>query len=240
MKDYRAEATFGAVTSTDDGEGEILEKRSAEFLKRDHVERRLPALTGRILQVPPAYSAIHVGGRRAYSIARSGQKVSLPPREVTVHSFRLIEFFGEPVKPRALLSISCGSGTYVRSLVRDLGEAVGCGAYLSFLVRTRSGPFHLKDSLSLEEAAERVHSGDLAESLISPCEVFPHIPRITLTSRGQTRILHGAPVEAGDLVGSPTSREGEKYFALSTEGDLLALVQRKTGDVFHPLKILGD
>jgi tRNA pseudouridine55 synthase len=109
----------------------------------------LPRFTGEIEQVPPAYSAVHIGGQRAYALARAGKHVDVPSRRVTVRRLTLVAWS----PPVAWLVVDCGAGTYVRSLARDLGAALGCGATLAHLVRLRSGPFRLCEAWSLDELA---------------------------------------------------------------------------------------
>src|SRR5215203_3630159 len=144
-KAYRATVCFGASSTTDDLEGELTPS-SGPAPRRAAVEAALTNLTGTIEQRPPAYSAIKVGGRRAYAMARAGETVLLPSREVTIHALDLVSWDGsDPDRPIAVLDVECSAGTYVRSLGRDLGEAVGSAAYLGALTRTASGPFRLAD-----------------------------------------------------------------------------------------------
>ena len=158
-KAYRATVCFGASSSTDDLEGELT-PATGPAPSRDAVEAAVAELVGVISQRPPAYSAIKVGGRRAYAMARAGETVVLAPREVTIHALTMASWDDtEPDRPVAVIDVQCSAGTYVRALARDLGEAVGSAAYLGALTRTASGPFELVDATSLDEirtaAAER-------------------------------------------------------------------------------------
>ncbi|MEW6284262.1 MAG: tRNA pseudouridine(55) synthase TruB, partial [Candidatus Eremiobacterota bacterium] len=142
-KGYRAELTFGLESDTLDLEGQVT------VVEADPPRRDLPLdeFTGRQVQVPPAASAIRVEGQRSYRRARRGEAVEPPPREVDIYR---LEVVGEQW-PRVWLDVECGPGTYVRSLARDVGRRLGCGALLSFLIRTASGPFRLEQSWTLEE-----------------------------------------------------------------------------------------
>lgn len=158
-KAYRATVCFGASSSTDDLEGELT-PATGPAPSRDAVEAAVAELVGVISQRPPAYSAIKVGGRRAYAMARAGETVVLASREVTIHALTMASWDDtEPDRPVAVIDVQCSAGTYVRALARDLGEAVGNAAYLGALTRTASGPFELVDATSLDEirtaAAER-------------------------------------------------------------------------------------
>ncbi|MFL5674725.1 MAG: tRNA pseudouridine(55) synthase TruB [Chloroflexota bacterium] len=151
-KAYRATVCFGASSTTEDLEGELTPAAAGTAPSRETVEAALPELTGTISQRPPAYSAIKVGGRRAYALARAGETVLLPTREVTIHALDLVSWdASDPDRPVAILEVACSAGTYVRSLARDLGEAVGSAAYLGALTRTASGPFRLEDAVALDE-----------------------------------------------------------------------------------------
>ena len=144
-KTYEATIRFGAETETDDSTGTVV--RVAPEPELQLVTRAIATLTGAILQVPPSYSAKSVNGERAYDAARRGQPVELAPASVTVHEWRIHE------QHRAWLSatITCGSGTYIRALARDLGRASGSAAHLESLRRTRCGQFDVRDAASLED-----------------------------------------------------------------------------------------
>jgi tRNA pseudouridine55 synthase len=146
-KVYRAQLCFGVCSSTDDGEGRLTPHSVDVPPNHDKIATALAAFVGRIEQVPPDHSAAKVTGRRAYTLARQGKELSLPPRSITVHAITLLDY----AYPRLDLEIRCGKGTYIRSLARDLGERLGCGAYLEALRRTRVGHFLASEALSLEE-----------------------------------------------------------------------------------------
>jgi tRNA pseudouridine55 synthase len=149
-KQYRATICFGARSTTDDLDGE-LSPVEAPPPDRAAVTAALARLIGSIEQVPPAYSAIRIGGRRAYALARAGQTPALAPRTVAIDRLEVVEWDDrDPARPIAVVEVDCSPGTYVRAIARDLGEALGCGAYLCALVRTASGPFRLEDAVALE------------------------------------------------------------------------------------------
>ena len=154
-KAYRATVRFGVVTSTDDLEGEVLSQQSAAHLQLSDVEAVLPRFIGVLSQTPPMYSAVQVKGKRLYELARKGQEVAVPVREVVVHSLKVVDWTaGEAAE--LVLDVDCGPGTYIRSLARDIGAAVGTGATLTGLVRSRSNGLALSDSVTLEEVEKAV------------------------------------------------------------------------------------
>ena len=139
-KSYIAEVTFGRETDTLDPEGEVV--RRSDPPTEEAIRSVLPSFLGRQSQIPPVYSAIHVGGKRAYQEARSGREVEMAPREITIDSIELLSYDGE----KAVISASVSKGTYIRSLGRDIAAAAGSAGYLSALRRLRVGPWSLDDS----------------------------------------------------------------------------------------------
>jgi tRNA pseudouridine55 synthase len=149
-KGYRATICFGASSTTDDLDGELTPV-TGPVLSSASVEAALGAFRGEIRQRPPAFSAIQVGGRRAYALARAGAAPELGERKVTIHALELTAWNADdPERPIAIVDVECSAGTYVRAIARDLGAALGSGAYLGALIRTASGPFRLEDAVSLD------------------------------------------------------------------------------------------
>jgi tRNA pseudouridine55 synthase len=149
-KQYRATICFGASSTTDDLVGELTPLAGPQ-LSAEAVEAAMRAFRGQVRQRPPAFSAIQVGGRRAYALARQGAAPELAERTVTIDELSLIAWNSDdPERPIAVVDVTCSAGTYVRALARDLGAAVGSGAYLGALTRTASGPFRLEEAISLD------------------------------------------------------------------------------------------
>jgi tRNA pseudouridine55 synthase len=193
-KSYRATVCFGASSTTDDLQGELAIAAGPDPSRAD-VEAAMTRLMGNISQRPPAYSAINVGGRRAYALARAGETVVLASRDVTIHRLDLVSWDDtDPDRPVAVVEVDCSAGTYVRALARDLGAAIGNAAYLGALTRTASGPFLLADANSLDEiraaAAER-SDGLLAclRPIDTGLEALPIValtdPEVIAISKGQ-------------------------------------------------------
>lgn len=140
-KEYVATVRFGATSATDDAEGPVVERDVQQLPLREQIEEAVSRQVGAQLQVPPAFSAVHVAGKRAYDLARQGKEVVMEPREVTVFEAEVLDY----AWPEARIRFVTGPGVYVRSLARDLGAVLGVGAYLAGLVRTRVGEFTRKD-----------------------------------------------------------------------------------------------
>lgn len=166
-KAYETEARLGQTTDTDDADGQVLRERAVPTLDRIRIEAVLRSLTGRIRQRPPIYSALKQGGEPLYAKARRGEAIDVPEREVQVDAIELLELGPESLR----LRIACGSGTYVRSLVRDLGEALGCGAHVTTLRRLWVAPFHTPCMYTLAELQAFAASGETAlEACLLPIE----------------------------------------------------------------------
>lgn len=170
-KGYRATVCFGSASTTDDLNGELTPV-PGPVLDSRAVEVALAGFRGEIRQRPPVFSAIQVGGRRAYSLAREGAAPELAERTVTIHDLQLVAWNSDdPARPIAVVDVTCSAGTYVRAIARDLGVVLGSAAYLGALVRTASGPFRLEDALSLEVLRAAASAGAAAlEALLLPMD----------------------------------------------------------------------
>jgi len=184
-KGYEARVRFGATSSTGDLEGEITAQRPAMF-DRPQLQAVLARFTGTIAQVPPMHSALKRQGRPLYELARAGEVVERRPREVRIHALRLLDFDGA----QAVLSIDCSKGTYVRVLAEDLGAAMGCGAYLAGLRRTRVGPLSIGDAVTLAELESLDLPGRRAR-LLPLDSLLASLPSVELGESDAGRFCHG-------------------------------------------------
>lgn len=219
-KTYTGTIRLGLRTATEDPTGEVVATSDAwRELDAQAISVAMVALTGHYAQRPPVYSAIKVGGQRAYKRARRGEGVELEPREVHVHEFQLTGHDGTDVRFRCDVS----GGTYVRALARDLGDKLECGAHLSELRRETIHDFSVSDALTLDD----VERAD--EVLRRPAELVRHLPRMTLDDEMHTRVRHGRPL--------PASGAAEPMVALCA-GDELVAVAERSGDLLKPRVVL--
>ncbi|MDP1630149.1 MAG: tRNA pseudouridine(55) synthase TruB [Caulobacter sp.] len=189
-KAYRFTIEWGRSTATLDREGATTETSDVRPT-RDQVEAALPAFIGEIQQVPPAYSAVKVDGERAYDLARAGEDFELKSRAVTIHSARVSAV---PDADHIELEVECGKGTYVRSIVRDLADALGACAHVSALRRTRVGPFGEDRAISLEKLEELSHKAALPEVLLPVETALDDIPALAVTAEDAFRLAQGRPI----------------------------------------------
>jgi tRNA pseudouridine55 synthase len=219
-KSYEGVIRLGRTTSTDDETGEAMATSDSwRGLARARVEEVLAKFRGGYEQRPPAYSAVKVAGERAYRRARRGEAVTLAPRRVEVSELELVELALPDVRFRASVS----GGTYLRSLARDVGAALGCGGHLAALTRTRVGRFRLEEAVSPEVLTH----GDLRD----PAGLVVDLPRRDLDGDGRAAVVHGRPVQA---------KEGEEgRVALFAGGELVAVAER-VGEMLKPRVVVAD
>jgi tRNA pseudouridine55 synthase len=237
-KGYRATVCFGATSTTDDLDGELT-PAAGPAPSREAVVEALTGFLGEQLQRPPAYSAIQVGGRRAYQLARAGAAPELAPRRVELKRLELVEWDdADPERPIAIVDVTCSAGTYVRALARDLGERLGTGAYLGALTRTASGPFALDGAHELDaiRAAAAASGPDGIRALLLPPDAgLDEIPTVSLTASeiadaGQGRFVR----PASGLAGTP---DGIPLRLVDRDGAIVG-IGRREGPRIAPTKIL--
>ncbi len=183
-KSYIADFRLGMTTDTQDITGQTLSV-SDRAVSLGELEAALPGFIGKIMQLPPMYSAVQVGGKRLYDLARQGVEVERTPREIEVKSLHILEY--DEKTREGSIEINCGKGTYIRTIIHDIGEKLGCGGIMTALVRTSSGGFSYNECYTLEEIQAAADKGK-AEELIIPIErVFDTLPKLRL-NQVQTRM----------------------------------------------------
>jgi tRNA pseudouridine55 synthase len=192
-KKYRVEALLGVETDTYDAEGDVTARQDASSVGLTEIEAALPRLVGTRLQVPPAYSAVKRDGRRLYEYARKGEKVPDAERTVRIDSIEIASLEHTEDGPVAAMDVVCGPGTYIRSLVHDLGESLGTGACVTALERTVSGDFILESAVTLEDIAER----GFAHSLVTLEEATSSMPTAVTDAEVSTAVTMGKPIPEG-------------------------------------------
>ena len=213
-KSYRGTFLLGKTSDTEDIEGQV-EALDAAIPTRDQLNAVLPQFLGEIQQKPPAYSALKVAGRRAYDLARAGETVELAARPVMIYDLAIVEY----EYPRLVLDIVCGSGTYVRSLGRDLAVAVETGAVMSGLVRTAIGPFSVDTALPADDVSLETIREQLAPARLAVAD----LPATKLDEAQLTEIRHGR------LIDCEHTRDVPEVAALDGDGNLVAILVPRRG-----------
>jgi tRNA pseudouridine55 synthase len=240
-KSYQAVIVFGAVTDTYDAEGEVL--RSAPVhLTREDITAVLPAFLGRQMQLPPLYSAIKLAGQPLYKLARAGIEAERQARPIVISRLDVVDWQA----PALTLVVECSKGTYIRSLAYDLGERLGCGAHLGGLVRLRSGPFTLDDSLTLEALAEALEDGSWVNYLYAPDEALLDRMAVILGPASEKRLLlgqslHFPPPSTVSAAEEAQTPETPLLRAYSTDGRFLGILSwQPEAASWHPQKVLNS
>jgi tRNA pseudouridine55 synthase len=218
-KVYEAEVEFGSETDTEDCTGEVV-AHSSRIPDEATLRTALPVFIGRIEQVPPAFSAVHIDGERSYRRARRGESVQLPSRVVEILEFELTGW----AAPRASLRIRCGSGTYVRALGRDLGRHLGSAAHLTRLRRTESAGFEVARAIPLHELAARWESGERG---LAPGELVRGWPRVELDADRAVRVRQGLQPDAGWWADVGWRDVPDRVALLDGGGGLVAIAARE-------------
>ena len=236
MKTYRFTLKFGEARATDDAEGAVIatsEKRPEDA----EIEAALPALRGLILQRPPIYSALKVAGERAYDLARAGEVVELAPREALIERFELI---GRPDADHAEFEVRSGKGAYMRSLARDLAEAVGSRGHVSALRRIAVGPFNESHAISLDSLKALGHIPAASRHLLAVATALDDIPALAITDSEASRLRCGqtvGPIRRQDLERIGQFESGA-IFCAKSGGLPVALVRLEAGDI-RPVRVLN-
>ena len=224
-KEYRAGIRFGITTDTQDFTGKVLSENdtpvsnNAQYMLKSR-------FTGKILQKPPMYSAVQVDGKRLYELARKGIEIDRDPREVTINSITFEEFGNNT----ATMLVSCSKGTYIRTLIHDMGEELGTGAIMTSLTRTRSGNFTLRDCYTLQEIREASEAGgqDAVEKLLMPIDIiFNALPAARLTEQQTRLFLNGVVLDISRVA---LDRPEGPYRVLSSDGNVLGIANNGIGN----------
>jgi len=228
-KRYRGRFALGLVTDTDDLEGRVLRDvpPPTGSIRQADLEALLPEFRGEIQQVPPRFSAVHVDGQRAYELARKGREIEIAPRDVVINRMDVTAFD----LPHFELDIECGSGTYIRSIGRDLGAKLGCGATMIELARTAIGPFTIDAAQSLDELT----IDNVTAAVQSPLLVLPHLPQYSLSEQEIYDIRRGRFVTRT----LPLPESASDVCLLDATGELAAIAKfDREADVLRPALLL--
>lgn len=215
-KTYETTLRFGITTDTEDTTGKVLTERPVSLTKED-VLGILPQFRGEIMQIPPMYSALKVNGQKLYDLARKGREVERQPRPITIQELELLDFSGN----EARLRIRCSKGTYIRTLCKDIGEALGCGGCMAQLRRVRAGEYTLDGAIPLERLLAESDAGMDVEHYLIPIDtMFASVPRLNLTKNQARAVRNG---------GSFSCDKAGRWRVYGPEGEFLALCQGENG-----------
>jgi tRNA pseudouridine55 synthase len=224
-KRYRASFLFGRTSPTEDTDGDVCMLDNPPVPSSEEIRLATQSLVGTIRQRPPAFSAVKVGGQRAYQRARRGENVELAERDVVVHELSVVAYD----YPTLVLEVCCSAGTYVRSLGRDLAASLGTGAVMSALTRTAVGDFCVDEAVPLDD----LQPDNLDNYLLSPRRAVAHLPSLVLAPQQAQDVLHGRCVSHS----GSESATAQSYAAVDTTGRLLAILTRRKDGKLWPLRV---
>ena len=235
-KRYKAEIELGATTDTYDSSGQITHRSDPADITREQLDITLGSFRGIIQQTPPMYSAVKHQGQPLYKLARAGIEIERKSRPVTIHHLEIIDW----QKPSITVEIECSKGTYIRTLAYDLGEALGCGAYLKSLVRTGCGSFDIEGSISMPELEEAFRHGYWQHYVHAIDKALSHQRAIVVNDTTEEMIRQGKPVTLEDSSNSDRNGNTTQYCrAYSLDGRFLAILESVSdGNVWQPKKVL--
>lgn len=251
IKQYRAELTLGKSTDTQDGFGEVLTFGDATKITPEEVRETINSLKGDLEQVPPMVSALKHQGKRLYELAREGIEVERKPRTIHIYEVKIIRYmdFGTP-SPRILFDVRCSKGTYVRTICHDLGEKLGCGGFMSFLVRTGTGMFKISEALTVEEIVHLAETNNIINNM-TPLNDALFLETVLVHDNVIKSVQHGNRVYAAGVMEMPLSiKENQIVKLVNKNNECLATAkvmldctkpvdtENITKYVFQPVKVL--
>jgi len=229
-KEYLSTFEFGSQSDTDDADGNITKLDDNSGIEEELLKDTLDDFQGTIMQVPPIYSAIRVGGQRSYKNARKGKDVTLKPRSVVIDKMDLVSYS----YPEATFKIKCSKGTYVRAIARDLGQACGSAGYVRKLRRTKVGSIDIKNAITVEDLQEKCDGGDVESCFTNISDILVDLPHVHIENKSSIlkRFLNGNPIECH------SSRNQGDHAVFDECGQLLG-IGRLSLDKLHPKMIMA-
>lgn len=218
-KAYETVMILGTETDTQDISGKILKSADTDFLSEKQVEETVLSFVGSYKQIPPMYSAIKVGGKRLYELAREGKEVERKARSVEIFSIRILDMN----LPEVRMEVVCSKGTYIRTLCHDIGNKLGCGACMGALLRTKSGIFTLETSRTLSEIQSYLDKGRMDEILIPIDSMFPEAPKFSVKKGQDKAVYNGNALVPDQFTEQMPVGEGKKIRVYGSDGQFLAL-----------------
>ncbi len=197
-KSYTAVIKFGIETDTEDASGKVVKKSDCTCLSKEQVESAVSLFVGKIMQIPPMVSALHHQGKRLYELAREGIVVERQPREVTIHSLKLIDF-APGANASASIEVCCSKGTYIRTLCADIGKSLGCGAHMQQLTRTSAGEFDISNAITIDDISTFMAKNCIDDLLIPMNEALHFMPEIVLDDINAIKISNGVKLNINNV-----------------------------------------
>lgn len=236
-KFYRGEITLGVETDTEDATGRVLAQRAVGEMERERIEEVIRRFRGTIQQIPPMVSALKHDGKRLYELAREGVEVEREAREVEIYALTLLR----ATESKFWVDVECSKGTYIRTLAKDIGQALGTGAHLSYLIRTGTGGFHIAESVTLEEIREAVEQNRVQDVILPVDWGIRTLPQVLVHGRALKKAMNGARLQKGDYESYPQGLQPGDRVRLYVPDGFIAIseVVDPEREVLQPIKVFA-
>ncbi len=234
-KTYQAVLLLGTTTDTQDITGTVLSERPVTA-EEEEIRKAILSFQGSYEQIPPMYSALKIGGKRLYELAREGIEVPREARKVEIHSIEIEEL--DILTGQVILTVDCSKGTYIRTLCHDIGEQLGCGGCMKSLLRTRAGEFHISKSLKINEIADKINEGNLDEYIKKADEMFAVYPGINVKQEFDKQLYNGNFLSADQIIQEDINISAERIRVYDWQGNFVGLYEGRPDErIMKPYKM---
>ena len=219
IKEYKAIVTLGKTTTTQDSSGEVIEERQVNCSEND-ILNIVNSFKGEIMQTPPMYSAIKINGKKLYELAREGKEIERKQRKITIYNIEVTKFID---KENFEITVLCSKGTYIRALCNDIGEKLGCGAHMSYLLRTRTGNFYIDDAIKLEDIDNILENNKLDTILISMDSILSDYKKFVVINKANKFLYNGNKISYNFVKNKENLKENEKIIIYDENNNLIGI-----------------
>ena len=233
IKEYKAIVTLGKTTTTQDSSGDIIEEKPVNCSRED-IKNIVYRFKGEMMQTPPMYSAIKVNGKKLYELAREGKEIERKQRKITIHNIEINKFIDNK---NFEITVLCSKGTYIRTLCNDIGEAIGCGAHMSYLLRTRTGNFYIDNAIKLEDIDRVLQNNDVKDLIIPMEQVLLDYNKFIVTKNGNKFLYNGNKISFNYIKNKKDLKKDEKIIIYDEDNNLIGIYVVLI-DCIRPLTIL--
>ncbi len=219
IKEYKAIVSLGKTTTTQDGSGEVIEEKKVNC-SEDNIKKVVNCFKGEIMQTPPMYSAIKIGGKKLYELAREGKEIERKQRKITIYNIEITNFIDNE---NFEIKVLCSKGTYIRTLCNDIGEALGCGAYMSYLLRTRTGNFYIDNAIKLDDIDRFLQYNKLNDILLPMDIVLSGYKKISVLNKANKFLYNGNKISFSYLKNKEDLQQNEKVIVYDEDNNLIGI-----------------
>ena len=219
IKEYKAIVSLGKTTTTQDGSGEVIAEKQVNF-SEDNIKKVVNCFKGEIMQTPPMYSAIKIGGKKLYELAREGKEIERKQRKITIYNIEITRFIDNQ---NFEIKVLCSKGTYIRTLCNDIGQALGCGAYMSYLLRTRTGNFYIDNAIKLDDIHKFLQNNKLNDILLPMDIVLSEYKKIIVLNKANKFLYNGNKISFNYLKNKENLQQNEKVIVYDEDNNLIGI-----------------